>query len=127
MGGGMNCDVRGNTKSLWYRWGQWASRDGMSRLGYPPMSAEQMDHIKIHEGDFPTEQRVEESLTELGRFDDLALRATILYYTEDKETGGMLSWDEVADRLKCGKKRIKAAHDFTIGFVASALRDLVSN
>ena len=66
-------------------------------------------------------------MTELGRFDDLALRATILYYTEDKETGGMLSWDEVADRLKCGKKRIKAAHDFTIGFVASALRDLVSN
>ncbi|WP_417550134.1 hypothetical protein [Methylophaga sp.] len=123
----MNRDVRINTKSLLHRWGQWASRDGMARLGYPPMSAEQMDHIKIHEGDYPTEMRVEIALCELGKFDDLALKATKLYYTEDKETGNMLSWDEVADRLKCGKKKIKAAHDFTIGFVASSLRDLVSN
>ena len=123
----MNRDVRINTKSLLYRWGKWASRDGMSRLNYPPMSAEQMDHIKIHEGDYPTELRVEKALTELGECDRLALEATKLYYTEDKVTGGMLSWDEVAERLKCGKKRIKAAHDFTIGFVASSLRDLVSH
>lgn len=123
----MNRDVRINTKSLLHRWGQWSSRDGMARLGYPPMSAEQMDHIKIHEGDYPTELRVEVALCELGQVDELALKATKLYYTQDKETGTMLSWDEVADRLKCGKKRIKAAHDFTIGFIASSCRDMVSN
>jgi hypothetical protein len=109
------------TKAYLYRWGKWASRDKTRALGLPAVSSHLMDHTQYHEGDFPTEEQVEQALVELGQFDPLAMEVTKLYYTGLDDDGNKLSWDQVAERAGCGLKKVRAAHNLAIGYVAACL------
>lgn len=113
------------TKAFLYRWGKWAGGATLQALNYPDKSAHLLDHNHYHEGDYPTEERVEEALNELGEFDPLAREVTVLYYTGVDEKGQKLSWDQVAERVGCGLKKVRAAHNLAIGYVAKCLGDMV--
>lgn len=114
-------DKTGAAKDVLSRWGRWARRDGVARLGMPTDLRFELKG-KFHEGDFPLEEKVDRvvaALIDSKAGYDLSARVLKCYYVERNDDGSAMSFEQIAGACGCGTRKVREEFKFALGYVSA--------